>query len=150
MLSIYYQMCYVSKEKLACKNCLFQDKKKNCGPTALKMVLSDFKIEMDLEQIEIETNFQKESGVSLLDLYSFSEKIRLRPSALRLNKENIYDITFPAILYIKKSHFIVIDSVNKEGFAFLRDPSSGRLKISLSHLGKIWKGEILAFQYKDF
>jgi ABC-type bacteriocin/lantibiotic exporter with double-glycine peptidase domain len=149
MLIGYYKMCYVSKEKLPCTNCLFQDKKKNCGPKALKMIFNDFHLGMSLEQIELETNFQKEVGTSLFDLYDVSEKNGLKPKALRLNLEGIYNINFPAILYIKKSHFIVLDSVNTGGYAFVRDPARGRFKISLSHLCKMWHGEILIFN-NDF
>lgn len=141
----YYQTYYIDIKKLPCNNCIIQDKRMNCGPAALKMVFQDFNIHLALSEIEKETNFNKSEGVSLLDLFNYCEKMGLQPRGLRLNEASLKAYT-PAIIFIKQSHFVVLDSLDTQNYCYIRDPARGRMKIPINHLSKMWNGEILLFQ----
>jgi ABC-type bacteriocin/lantibiotic exporter with double-glycine peptidase domain len=52
---------------------------------------------------------------------------------------------FPLILFIEERHFVVADSVDQNGYVFLRDPAVGRMKMRTLTLVKIWKGETMTF-----
>ena len=98
---LFYQKCYIKTENLPCENCLYQDKMMNCGPTALKMVLTDLNININLSEIERATNFQKKAGVTLLDLYNYTKILGLKPNALRISENNLKNTPLPGIVFIK-------------------------------------------------
>jgi ABC-type bacteriocin/lantibiotic exporter with double-glycine peptidase domain len=71
--------------------------------------------------------------------------MRLKPKGLRVNEARLKDYT-PAIIFIKKSHFVVLDSLDAQNDCYIRDPARGRMKVPANHLSKMWNGEILSFQ----
>jgi ABC-type bacteriocin/lantibiotic exporter with double-glycine peptidase domain len=146
LFGLYYKSCYINIEKLPCSNCIIQNKRMNCGPAALKMIFKDFNIHLSLETIENETNFDKKKGVTLLDLYTYCERMGLKPKGLRVSEDSLKACIFPSIIYISNSHFVVIDSLDARNYCYLRDPARGRMKLPVTHLSKMWNGEILSFQ----
>lgn len=143
---VFYRNSYLSISILPCKNCLFQNKKKNCGPAALKMVLTDLKVEYSLSDIEKETNFNPHKGITFLDMYNFSKNLGFNSKALKIPATYLSKCAFPNIIFIRNSHFVVVDSVDAKSYCYIRDPSKGRYKAPISHLNRIWKGEILVFR----
>jgi ABC-type bacteriocin/lantibiotic exporter with double-glycine peptidase domain len=128
---------------------VMQNSWNTCGPAALRMVLKGFgKIAPsdDLEKV----SSSQHNGWSMLELKELAERFGLHGVGWRIDVESLEKRRFPLILYIENRHFIVVDSVDAHGFAFLRDPAIGRIKIKRSTLGKIWKGETLMFGEKTF
>ncbi len=142
----YVKNFYIKTEKLPLRNCLLQNKTMNCGPTALLMICNNFNIQTSLNEIENKTNFHSSKGITFLDMYNYTDSIGLRPQALKVTANYLQRNDLPGILFIKSSHFVVLDSLDQKKYCYIRDPSRGRYRMSLSHLLKIWNGEILIFK----
>lgn len=121
-----------------------QDKRNNCGPAALKMVLDHHKMSAPLREIEERVELS-ERGSSMLALKRVAELHRLHVEGWRLSLEDLCRKPFPVIIFVENRHFVVVDSLDNTGFFYVRDPAIGRVKIPRKRLANIWKGETLVF-----
>jgi predicted double-glycine peptidase len=123
---------------------VLQDKANNCGAASLKMVLDRRGIEVSLSELGLKLK-AIQHGASLLALKSAAESYGLHADGWKLKAEDLSRISCPVILFVESSHFVVLDSLDADGFFFLRDPAMGRVKITRQHIMDIWKGEALVF-----
>ena len=82
-------------------------------------------------------------GVSLLDLSTGAESIGLRTLAIKCTTNDVVNsIPFPAILFWKNSHFVVVYHSDKKHI-WVSDPAKGRIKYSHEEFKQGWyqKGE---------
>ena len=59
-------------------------------------------------------------------------------------KDHFSKTIFPIILFVNGNHYVVADSVICDK-VFLRDPTFGKLTLSIKNLPQMWKGETLVF-----
>jgi ABC-type bacteriocin/lantibiotic exporter with double-glycine peptidase domain len=123
---------------------VLQDRGNNCGAASLKMVLDRRGIDVSLRELELRLRATRH-GSSLLALKTTAESYGLHADGWKLRGEDLFRISPPVILFVESSHFVVLDSLDADGFLFLRDPAMGRVKIMKQHLMNIWKGEALVF-----
>lgn len=114
----------------------------DCGPASLKIIAKHFGKFYSLQFLRDRCGITKE-GVSLLDLSTGAESIGLRTLAIKCTIDDVVNsIPFPAIVFWKDSHFIVVYYSDKK-FVWVSDPAKGRVKYSHEEFRRGWyqKGE---------
>jgi ABC-type bacteriocin/lantibiotic exporter with double-glycine peptidase domain len=129
-------------EFLGIGNTILQKGKNDCGPAALEMILNHYDIPASPESLSSGLS-PGQNGMTMFSLKMILERYHLQAMGLRIPIKQLSLIPTPAILFVRKNHFVVFDSVDTSGGAYLRDPSLGCLRISGSMLRTIWHGEVL-------
>lgn len=120
-----------------------QQRRSDCGPAALKMVLDHWGIQdVTLAELEIATGTGPD-GTSLLALKKAAEERGVTSQGLRLPVHRLREIPLPAIAHVHGDHFVVIRSTGDE--LVIDDPSLGRLRMSSRSFARSWDGVVLAF-----
>ena len=120
-----------------------QQRRSDCGPAALKMVLDHWGIQdVTLAELEIATGTGPD-GTSLLALKRAAEERGVTSQGLRLPVHRLREIPLPAIAHVHGDHFVVIRSTGDE--LVIDDPSLGRLRMSSRIFARSWDGVVLSF-----
>lgn len=123
---------------------VWQKTPSDCGAAALQMVLSHFNVASDYDDLTLGLGVTSD-GTSMLRLKRAAEARGLLCRGWRLAIRDLPNIPLPAILYLRRNHFVVLDSYSPGGPIFIRDPAWGRLQLTARKLESIWGGEILLF-----
>ena len=121
---------------------VYQMDSQDCGPASLKIIAKHFGKFYSLQFMRDRCGITKE-GVSLLDLSTGAESIGLRTLAIKCTINDVVNsIPFPAILFWKNSHFVVVYHSDKKHI-WVSDPAKGRIKYSHEEFKQGWyqKGE---------
>lgn len=115
----------------------YQMDSQDCGPACLKIIAKHFGKFYSLQSLRDRCGITKE-GVSLLDLSTGAESIGLRTLAIKCTVDDVVNsVPFPAIIFWKDSHFIVVYHANKK-YVWVSDPAKGRVKYSHEEFRKGW------------
>lgn len=115
----------------------YQMDSQDCGPASLKIIAKYFGKYYSLQFLRDRCGINKE-GVSLLDLSIGAESIGLRSLAIKCTIEDVVNsIPFPAIVFWKNSHFVVVYNSNKS-HVWVSDPAKGRVTYSHEEFRKGW------------
>ena len=115
----------------------YQMDSQDCGPACLKIIAKHFGKFYSLQSLRDRCGITKE-GVSLLDLSTGAESIGLRTLAIKCTIDDVVNsVPFPAIIFWKDSHFVVVYHANKK-YIWVSDPAKGRIKYSHEELKKGW------------
>jgi len=120
----------------------YQMDSQDCGPASLKIIAKHFGKFYTLQFMRDRCSITKE-GVSLLDLSNGAESIGLRTLAIKCTIGDVVNnIPFPAIVFWKDSHFIVVYHSDKK-YVWVSDPVKGHIKYSHEEFRRGWyqKGE---------
>lgn len=120
----------------------YQMDSQDCGPASLKIIAKHFGKFYSLQFMRDRCGITKE-GVSLPDLSTGAESIGLRTLAIKCTINDVVNsIPFPAILFWKNSHFVVVYHSDKKHI-WVSDPAKGRIKYSHEEFKQGWyqKGE---------
>lgn len=125
----------------------YQSEQTECGLASLAMVAAHHGSKYDLLSLRSITGSFSQ-GMSALDLVNASELLGLSARAVKIDLEELSEISLPAILHWSFNHFLVLDKV-KRGKYFVRDPAVGvriltRRQVSDSFTGiaiEVFKGE---------
>lgn len=135
---------FISAEYLGDDGVVLQKASNDCGPSALKMLLDDAGIIVPQREIERLIPLT-EHGATMLDLRSAAQQKGVTLVGWKLSVDTLPNIRYPAILFIRKNHYIVADSIADNGL-YARDPSIGRIWIPEEKISHIWNGEALLIQ----
>ena len=109
----------------------------DCGPACLKIIAKHFGKFYSLQSLRDKCGITKE-GVSLLDLSTGAESIGLRTLAIKCTIDDVVNsVPFPAIIFWKDSHFVVVYYANKK-YIWVSDPAKGRIKYTHEEFKKGW------------
>lgn len=109
----------------------------DCGPASLKIIAKHYGKYYSLQFLRDRCGIKKE-GVSLLDLSTGAESIGLRTLAIKCNLSDVINsVPFPAILFWKNNHFIVVYHADKKSI-WVSDPAKGRVKYSHDEFQQGW------------
>lgn len=115
----------------------------NCGPAALHMALTHLGIHRPLAAIEAATGTDR-SGTSLFALGQYAEDQGVGAALWHLNMDDLIERDqLPAIAFVEGDHFVVIDSIGRDGSLWLRDPAIGQLHMTRTAFQRIWQGEVM-------
>lgn len=115
----------------------YQMDSQDCGPASLKIIAKHFGKYYSLQFMRDRCGITKE-GVSLLDLSTGAESIGLRTLAIKCTIDDVVNsIPFPAIVFWKNSHFIVVYHSDKKHI-WVSDPAKGRIKYSHEEFRRGW------------
>jgi ATP-binding cassette subfamily B protein len=120
----------------------YQMDSQDCGPATLKIIAKHFGKYYSLQYLRDKCGITKQ-GVSLLDLSTGAENIGLRTLAIKCTINDVVNtVPFPAIIFWKDSHFIVVYHANKK-YIGVSDPAKGIIKYTHEEFKKGWhqKGE---------
>ena len=115
----------------------YQMDSQDCGPACLKIIAKHFGRYYSLQYLRDRCGITNQ-GISLLDLSTGAESIGLRTLAIKCTLEDVINqVPFPAILFWKDSHFIVVYHANKK-YIWVSDPAKGRIKYTHEEFKKGW------------
>lgn len=113
----------------------------DCGAACLKMVAEFYGKRYELQTLR-DACHVSEKGVSLLGISDAAESIGLRAKGVRLNWEQLRDMThLPCIVHWNQCHFIVVcDIIKRKGHCrvLVADPAEGLLKYKTEDFLKSW------------
>ncbi len=122
---------------------VLQRRLNDCGPAALAMVLRRFGLSPSLDEISRLAGLGQR-GVSMATLLRVARLYGIEGQALLLKSEDLRRLNGPAIAFLKRGHFVVVDRPQGDRLTLL-DPSLGRLRISKRRFRRLWNGEALVF-----
>ena len=117
----------------------------NCGPASLKMIFDHYGIRSTLSEIDRHIGLTAK-GSSMLSLKEMAETKGLGADGWIYNIKDFVKAPMPAIVFVRGDHFVVADSVTRDGDIVLSDPALGKIEMSLVNFRKIWKGGTLVFR----
>ena len=127
---------------------VYQDKRNNCGATALKMILNYYGRNYSLRDIESKLRPSRK-GASFMQLKEAAEKCGIMATAMKLTVKALNNIHYPVIMLVDRSHYVVADGISVDSCVAVRDPAKGKMRIPLATLSKSWTGETLLLRPTD-
>lgn len=116
----------------------------DCGAAALGMVLSHHGIEgASLDELETALRIRSD-GTSLLALSQAAGERGLASRGLRLNVQDLGNVSMPVIAHVHDSHFVVVRRAGEQ--LIVDDPEIGRLRMSAKTFDRAWNGIVLTFE----
>jgi ABC-type bacteriocin/lantibiotic exporter with double-glycine peptidase domain len=129
---------------LTANHTVLQDRANNCGAAALKMVIEHFG--RIVSQSDLENKLALSSaGTSLQRIKEVGENFGLQAHGWKLRQEDLEHVQYPIIMFWKRKHFVVADSLDAFGNLSVRDPAVGSVRIQRETLQDIWSGEAVSF-----
>lgn len=121
---------------------IMQTESAECGLACLAMVLDHFGQRCDLASLR--NRFSPSSqGMRLNELLACAEACELQGRALRLEMDQLRQLSCPAILHWDNQHFVVLVKVSRRGIV-IHDPAAGRTTQSWAAVNRHFTGIALA------
>jgi ATP-binding cassette subfamily B protein len=112
-----------------------------CGAACLTMILGYHGHHAPLSELRQACGVSR-SGADALSIVRAARKFGLVAQGVRIEMDQIGELTLPAILHWDFEHFLVLERIAK-GRAILVDPASGRRSIGLDEMGRHFTGVAL-------
>lgn len=112
-----------------------------CGLACLVMIAEYHGHSLDMTSVR-QTASISEAGSTLRSLMSLASSLRLSTRAVRLEIDDLTNLSLPAILHWDMTHFVVLKSVRRKAVVIL-DPAKGERTIDFADLGKHFTGVAL-------
>lgn len=109
-----------------------------CGLACLCMVAGAFGHDLDLASLRQQYNCSSR-GASVRDLVEIAKELGLISKVLRLELDQLSTLRLPAILHWDFNHFVVLDSISRQG-AVILDPAQNRRTVKLEELNDSFTG----------
>ncbi len=108
---------------------MLQSEAAECGLACLAMVAAHHGHKVNIGGLRRQFPISMK-GVTLEQLINISTQLHLAPRALRLELEELDQLTLPAILHWDLNHFVVLSKVSRRTITIL-DPAAGQRTISI-------------------
>lgn len=100
----------------------------DCGAASLKMLLESLGQKFTLEEVRNSIGVGRD-GSTIGDIKRASISLGIELEAHRIEKEKIWFVTPPCIIWWNSNHFVVYEGTQKNDF-FINDPAVGRRELS--------------------
>ena len=117
---------------------VLQTEEAECGLACLAMCAATLGYETDLLVLR-QRHPVSLKGTTLARLVEIAAELRLNSRAVRLEVEELGQLSAPCILHWELNHFVVLVSVGPRGIV-VNDPALGRREYSLEEVGKRFTG----------
>ena len=101
----------------------------DCGPTCMKMLLTYYNIDVDLDQLIEECNC-KITGCTGKDLLECGRKHDLDMTAWKMDAEEVIRQDRPSIIWWKYCHWCVCCGMDDQGKVVICNPDIGRYRMA--------------------
>lgn len=108
----------------------------DCGATCLRMIAKYYGRNISIYKLRKFSQVTK-SGVNLLGISEAAEKVGFRTQGVRLDLEQLSNMTLPCILHWRQNHFVVLYKVKKDKY-YISDPADGRKTLNRSEFTQNW------------
>lgn len=120
---------------------VLQSEAAECGLASLAMVARHHGHQVDL--VGLRQRYPTSiKGMTLKHMMAVASDLELAPRAVRLEVNEIGQLSLPAILHWDLNHFVVIEAVEDKA-AVVLDPATGRRRVALSKLARHFTGVAL-------
>lgn len=115
------------------------DKAIDCGPASLKMLLSWYDIEADINALRKDCKL-KTIGCTAADIKRAAKKHGLVTGVYKTDADTLLSDTYPSICWWRKEHFLVFCGVDDRGLVVVCDPYKGRYRMSIEFFRLCYSG----------
>lgn len=121
-----------------------------CGPQSLLRVCDILNVPTNLNELKKLSRFDSNRGTTMLGLKDAAAYKGLAPTGVRTSLKLLKQkkVPLPAIAYVDGNHFLVFESVNKNGVQISDPALKYARQLSWKKLSKIWDGELLIFDVR--
>lgn len=112
-----------------------------CGLACLAMVMNFYKIQITLPELRDEYGSTKE-GLTFQNLFMLAHEKEMLAKAFKIEKEDLWKASCPAILHWENNHFVVLEKI-KNGKYIIVDPVEGRKKLSFAEIEAKFTGFLM-------
>jgi ATP-binding cassette subfamily B protein RaxB len=119
-----------------------QSEAAECGLACLAMVLGYHGHDVDMGTLR-RRHPTSLNGMTMRGLMSQASRMALTARALRLEPDQLGQLTLPAILHWDMDHFVVLTRVGRRGSLVVHDPAKGMCKIPATEVAKRFTGVAL-------
>lgn len=118
-----------------------------CGPQSLSRVCELLNVDTNLNELKKLSDFAPASGTTMLGLKKAATYKGLAPVGVKASVELLKrdKVPLPAIAHIDNNHFLVFETVNKEGVKITDPAEKYKRHLTWDELTDIWFGDILIF-----
>lgn len=120
-----------------------QNQISECGLACLAMVAWHHGQENEIS--ELRSRFPASlKGISLSRLMAIASELGLASRAVRLEPNDLQNLSLPAILHWDMKHYVVLEKIQRNGVV-IRDPAAGKLIVSRNELESRFTGIAVEF-----
>ena len=120
---------------------------RDCGITCLYNIIRYYKGNVSIEKLR-ELTHTNENGTSIYNLVETSKTLGLDSKAYRCNLNDLSNIEFPIIAYLKLNnyyHFVIIKDIDIDKISIF-DPIRGDIDYSMEEFTNVWQNIIITFK----
>jgi ATP-binding cassette subfamily B protein RaxB len=120
---------------------ILQSEAAECGLASLAMIASHHGFKSDL--VSLRQAFpQTLKGINLQQLMNIAEQLKLASRALKLDIDQVQNLTLPCILHWDMNHFVVLEKVSTKHVVII-DPAFGEKKLDYQEFAQHFTGVAL-------
>jgi ABC-type bacteriocin/lantibiotic exporter with double-glycine peptidase domain len=84
-------------------------------------------------------------GCGFGELVAEAERYGHRAVHRRVDPDSVRGLRPPAVLYLRRGHFVVYEGPGESGDFVIHDPALGRVAMGRAALARLWTGDVLVF-----
>lgn len=126
---------------------LRQDETAECGAVCVAMIAGYWGGRIDLPAMRRRFSISVH-GATLAGLIEMAAALRLRGRPLRLELDELGELTLPCVLHWDMNHFVVLERVDRRGVVIV-DPAAGRCRVPMSEVSSRFTGVALELAPED-
>ena len=121
-----------------------------CGPKSLLRICELLKVETTPIELQKLSGFTPDRGTTMIGLKTAADYKGLAPTGIKASIELLRrnKVPLPAIAYVNNNHFLVFESVDKEGVKTSDPARKYEPHLTWDDLSDIWRGDLLIFDKK--
>jgi ATP-binding cassette subfamily B protein len=115
----------------------------DCGPTALADFLELSGVSVPPAETLRRLTKIEPTGTTLGNLGIAADRAGLRVFPVRWDPTDFSSLPLPSLVWVEKSHFVVVVRRTSDGVVEVFDPAAGRYLIADARFARLWSGEAL-------
>lgn len=120
---------------------IFQSESSECGLACVCMIANYHGYKTDLLTLRQQCNISLK-GASLSQIIKISDQLKLSSRAIRIELDDLKEVSTPCILHWKMCHFVVLKAA-KKSHVVIHDPAMGEQRLSWEQVSEAFTGVAL-------